>query len=128
MTSHEEPNEDGRPDVFISYSWDSEEHKDWVLQLASRLTGDGVGVVLDRWHLAPGDPLTEFMERGIRESGFVLVVCTPGYKRRSDGRRGGAGYEGTIITAEILTKANHRKFIPIFRLGNWEDAAPSWVL
>ena len=30
------------PKVFISYSHDSEEHKSWVLQLATRLRSNGV--------------------------------------------------------------------------------------
>lgn len=113
--------------AFISYSWDSEEHKAWVLELATRLRRDGIDVTLDRWHLAPGDPLPEFMERGVRENDSVLIVCTPPYKVRSDQRRGGAGYEGTIMTAEVLLKANHRKFIPLWRSGRWEEAAPSWL-
>ncbi len=42
------------PKVFISYSWTSEEHKDWVLRMAERLVGDGVDVVLDRWDFKEG--------------------------------------------------------------------------
>jgi hypothetical protein len=115
------------PATFISYSWDDDSHKAWVRDLASRLRSDGVDVVLDQWHTAPGDQLPAFMERAIRENQFVLVVCTPGYKRRSDERKGGVGYEGDIITGEVATKQNHRKFIPVLRSGEWATAAPSWV-
>ncbi|WP_370457663.1 SEFIR domain-containing protein [Rufibacter sp. XAAS-G3-1] len=34
--------------VFISYSHDSNNHKDWVLQLATRLRLNGVDVILDQ--------------------------------------------------------------------------------
>jgi hypothetical protein len=37
------------PRVFMSYSHDDDEHRDWVLQLSSRLRGNGVDVCLDRW-------------------------------------------------------------------------------
>jgi len=55
----------------------------------------------------------------------VLIVCTPKYKLRSDGRIGGVGYEGDIMTAEVMTNKNHRKFIPILKEGSWEDSAPT---
>lgn len=115
------------PTTFISYSWDDDAHKAWVNQLATRLRSDGIDVVLDQWHAAPGDQLPAFMERAIRDNQYVLVICTPGYKGRSDERKGGVGYEGDIITAEVATKQNHRKFIPVLRAGDWAAAAPSWV-
>jgi hypothetical protein len=67
------------------------------------------------------------MEHSLRENDFVLVVCTPEYKRKSDGRIGGVGYEGHIMTAELFTARNNRKFIPILRHGKWVEAAPSWL-
>lgn len=115
------------PKAFISYSWDDDEHRDWVRKLATRLRGDGVTVTLDKWHIAPGTQLPHFMEKAIRENDFVLIICTPRYKQRSDGRIGGAGYEGDIMTAEVFTKGNHQKFIPILRRGDWQDAAPAWL-
>jgi hypothetical protein len=113
--------------VFISYSWDDEPHKAWVRILAERLRADDVDVTVDRWSAVPGDQLPEFMERAIRDNDFVLVICTPRYKSRSDKRQGGVGYEGDIMTAEVLTKQNHRKFIPVCRSDSWEEAAPSWL-
>ena len=100
------------PRVFISYSWESDAHKAWVAELAGRLRSDGVNVVLDQWHLRLGDQLPQFMETTVRESSFVLIVCTPRYKERSDGRLGGVGYEGHVITAEVFRSQNERKFIP----------------
>lgn len=111
--------------VFISYSWDNDDHKKWVRDLAARLRSDGIDVTLDQWHLVPGDQLPEFMERAIRESDYVLIVCTHKYKDRSDKRQGGVGYEGDIITAEFMTTRNQRKFIPLLRQQSWRDSAPS---
>src|SRR3989442_2962471 len=96
------------PNIFISYSWDTPEHKVWVHDLAARFRQDGVDVTLDQWHLVPGDQLTHFMESAVRASDFVLIVCTPHYKERSEARVGGVGYEGDIMTAEILNSANQR--------------------
>jgi hypothetical protein len=114
--------------AFISYSWDNDDHKNWVRDLATRLRQDGVDVTLDQWHLVPGDQLPEFMERAVRDSDYVLIVCTHKYKERSNNRQGGVGYEGDIITAEFMTTRNQRKFIPILRQQSWTDSAPNWLL
>ena len=116
------------PRVFVSYSWDSHEHRGWVQDLAERLQRDGVDVVLDQWQLMPGDQLPQFMERSVRTSDFVLIVCTPRYRQRSNDRTSGVGYEGDIMSAEVLAFANHRKFIPLLRTGSNQDAIPSWLL
>ncbi len=115
------------PTAFVSYSWDNETHKQWVADIATRLRQDGVDARLDQWHTVPGDQLPRFMEAEIRENQFVIVICTPNYKRKSDARTGGVGYEGDIMTAEVVTTGNHRKFIPVLASGEWMHAAPSWL-
>jgi len=117
------------PRVFISYSWDDDAHKAWVATLATCLRNDGANVILDQWHVRLGDNLPQFMETSVRDSDFVLIICTPGYKERGDGRRGWVGYEGHVITAEAFYYSdNQRKFIPVLRAGEWRNAAPSWLL
>jgi hypothetical protein len=113
--------------VFISYSWDDDAHKKWVRDFAVRLRDDGVDVILDQWHTGLGDQLSQFMEKAVRESDFVLCVCTPRYKHKSDSREGGVGYEGYIMTVEFYRNREQRKFIPVLRSGEWDDAAPSWL-
>jgi len=116
------------PKVFISYSWDSVSHRDWVRDLATRMRlKSGIDVSLDQWDAVPGDQLTEFMGKAVRESDFVLLICTPEYKKKSDQNIGGVGYEGDIMTGEVFTEKNHRKFIPLLREGSWQNASPSWV-
>lgn len=115
------------PKVFVSYSWDGPEHQEWVKFLAARLRGNGVDVTLDRWALAPGDQLPQFMETAVRENEHVLIICTPKYKEKSDARTGGVGYEGDVMTAEVLNGQTARKFVPILRQGQWREAAPSWL-
>ena len=67
------------------------------------------------------------MERAIRENDYVLIICTPNYCVKADQRRGGVGYEGDIMTAEVRTRGNHRKFIPILAASTWNDSSPSWL-
>jgi len=116
------------PKAFVSYSWDSDDHRTWVRNFGTRLRTDGVDVTLDQWHLFPGDQLTGFMEAAVRDNDFVLIVCTPRYRARSNERAGGVGYESNIMTAEVLNEKNERKFIPLLRSGEWKTSAPSWLM
>lgn len=109
----------------LCYSWDSDQHKAWVKELATRLRSDGVDVLLDQWELNRGDRLPKFMESLVRDSRYVLVIGTPGYKARFDNRTGGAGYEGHIIAAEVLDQRSGDKFIPVLRSGDWTTSLPT---
>ncbi|HYL11744.1 MAG TPA: SEFIR domain-containing protein [Terriglobales bacterium] len=45
----------GAPRAFLSYSWEGQEHQQWVTKFAERLRGEsGVEIIFDRWHLKPG--------------------------------------------------------------------------
>ena len=119
----------GVPTTFISYSWDTPEHKQWVLRLAERLRSEGgVNVILDHWHLPIGGDRTFFMENSIDKSDFVLLVCTPTYAQKSNTRSGGVGYEATILTGQLAQHITQNKFIPVLRVGEWNDSAiPIWL-
>ena len=103
------------PKVFISYSHDSDDHKAWVLHLASDLVRNGVEVILDRWDLAPGQDVVRFMESGIVGSDRVLMVCSGEYVTRAESGLGGVGYERLIVTAELVQNISTHKFIPLMR-------------
>tara|TARA_R110002033_G_C3879539_1_gene237922 strand:- start:483 stop:1457 length:975 start_codon:yes stop_codon:yes gene_type:complete len=111
------------PNALISYSWDSEEHKTWVREIAQRLRMNGVDVKLDQWHVKPGQSLTQFMEREIVECGHVIIVCTPNYYEKSMKRQGGVGYEQQIISGHIAAGVQREKFIPVVRGGGFEPGA-----
>jgi hypothetical protein len=110
--------------VFISYSWDSDDHKTWALDFANRLRDDGIDAVIDQTHLGLGGRTPQFMEQSVTGSRYVLVICTEKYKARFDSRQGGAGYEGHIITGELINQVGINKFIPVLRKGGWDTAIP----
>jgi len=123
---HENRKEQGTT-VFISYSWDNEEHKKWVLDLSKALGANGISTVLDQTHLVLGDPLPQFMEQSIVTSDYVLIVCTPKYKQKADARKGGVGYEESIICGDVLTTQNNRKYITVLAEGTWNTSTPIWA-
>ncbi|WP_462264658.1 toll/interleukin-1 receptor domain-containing protein [Mucilaginibacter sp.] len=115
------------PTVFISYAWETEEVKQWVKNLATELRNSGIDAKIDQWEVIPGDQMPHFMEKSVKDNDYVLIICTSKYKSKSENRIGGVGYEGDIMTAEVLQKANHRKFIPILQSGNKDISIPSWL-
>ncbi|AWK05587.1 hypothetical protein HYN56_15625 [Flavobacterium crocinum] len=115
-----------REKVFISYSWDGQEHQDWVQTLANDLMSKfGVDVILDQYELSAGKELTHFMETSITEADKVLVILTPNYKLKAENRERGVGFETSIISQEIFASPiSQIKFIPILREGNLQISSP----
>lgn len=119
--------ESNEPIVFISYSWDTEEYKEWIRNFSKQLNDSGINVILDQNDLVLGDPLPMFMEQSIAKSDYVLIMCTPKYKEKADSRKGGVGYEESIITSDVLFNQNHRKYITVLASGTWETSTPIWA-
>jgi hypothetical protein len=62
-----------RPSVFLSHS---SKDKSFVSRLATDLKSRGVPVWFDQWELRVGDSLTEKIEQGINQSGWLAVVLS----------------------------------------------------
>ncbi|PKN89413.1 MAG: hypothetical protein CVU51_00255 [Deltaproteobacteria bacterium HGW-Deltaproteobacteria-1] len=116
------------PRVFLSYSHEEPEHDQWVMDLGKLLRENGVDAYLDKWDLIPGQDTTYFMESQIRDSDFVILICTPIYADKSNIPRGGVGYEKNIISAEMLQANDLRpKFIPVLRRGTFDSSLPTYL-
>lgn len=116
------------PRCFISYSWDSDSHKDWVRSFAEQLEANGVEVLLDQWDVRPGADLPAYMETSVREADFVLLICTPTFAQKANAGTGGVGYEKTIVTGEVfLRTAAPEKFVPLLVRGDSTQSLPSYL-
>ncbi|MFA4956509.1 MAG: FxSxx-COOH system tetratricopeptide repeat protein [Candidatus Methanoperedens sp.] len=113
------PEPQNNPKVFISYSHDSEEHKERVLALSDRLRVDGIECIIDHNETSPSEGWAIWMSNQIAEADFILVVCTETYERRFRGKEEtedglGAIWEGAIITQKLYeAKAKNTQIIPI---------------
>lgn len=114
---------EGHPVVFISYSWDSPEHKVWVAKLADDLTLKGIYVLFDDY-LDTGTTLPMFMEYGIERSDKVLIIGTPKYKEKCTGISSGVAFEDTIIRGSMFQNLGTKKFIPCLREGEFAESFP----
>jgi hypothetical protein len=106
-------------EVFISYSWDSEEHLASVLALSNRLRADGIDCVLDQYEVSPPEGWPRWMDRKIASASLVLMICTESYFARVMGyeevNKGlGVKWEGNLIYQQLYNSgANNQKFIPV---------------
>ncbi|MBD2056580.1 TIR domain-containing protein [Oculatella sp. FACHB-28] len=111
--------------AFISYSWDSEDHKERVFALANTLRKPwGIEADMDEYVRAkppytPEQGWDLWMEKRIEWAEFVLIVCTETYKRRFRGDEEpgigrGSTWEGTIIRQHLYNnQMRNTKFIPV---------------
>lgn len=115
------------PKVFVSYSHDDQEHKDWVLTLATRLVANGVDMVLDQWDLTLGGDLPRFMESGLTEADRVLAICTSTYVVKANAGKGGVGYEKMILTAQVMQDVTADRIIPVIRRNDAQTLVPTFL-
>ena len=113
--------------MFLSYSWEGDDHKAWVKGLAERLQANGIQVIFDRWHLKLGQDKLHFMESAVADSDYVAIICTEEYANRANQREGGVGWESMIITSEIAEHILTDKFIPILRKGTFKTSLPRYL-
>lgn len=106
---------ENKPKIFISYCQQPESNRIKVLQLAERLTRDGVYVVIDEWDLRNGQDKNVFMEKMVNDESVdkVLMLINKNYAEKANNRTGGVGIESTIISEEIYSNLSQTKFIPV---------------
>jgi SEFIR domain len=101
------------PKLFVSYSWSSPPHIEWVLRLATDLRSDGVDVILDKWDLKEGNDANVFMEKMVSDPTVrkVILVCDKVYVEKANKRAGGVGTEAQIISPALYAKTEQSKLI-----------------
>lgn len=109
------------PRVLISYSHDSPEHKQRVLELSERLRADGIDATIDQYieTTGPSEGWPRWMDEQIRNSDFVVLVCTETYRRRvegqeEEGRGHGVRWEGALVYQYIYNAGTkNERFVPV---------------
>ncbi len=114
-----------RKSVFISYGWDSDEHRSWVRSLADRLSTN-FNVMIDE-KLPLGADLSVLMEQLVEKADRVLLILTPKYKEKADNRQNGVGYESVLISGQLYQNQGTTKFIPIIRKGDVKECYPLYI-
>ena len=100
------------PKVFISYSWDSKEHEEWVMKFYATLRENGIDAKLDKFETQDKTVnLNHMMVKNIRDNDYTIVIMTDKYAEKANQLSGGVGTETQMLYNYILTNTN--KIIPI---------------
>jgi tetratricopeptide (TPR) repeat protein len=120
-----------RPKVFISYSHDSAEHEDRVLDLAERLVEqDGIDVSLDRFVNPPPASWPKWMNAEMKAADFILVVCSATYLAKVEskvkpGEGKGVKWESLLSDQQIYDNdSDSSRFIPVLLEGGKYEHIP----
>ena len=119
-----------KPTVFISYSHDNEQHKEKVLSFANQLYTDDVDCIFDQYEVLPAYGWMRWMENGIDEADFVILICTETYYKRVMGKEKkgiglGGKFEGKIIYNKIYhDDCKNEKFLPVVFNNNDRQYIP----
>ena len=93
--------------VFISYSYDSKEHYEWVGNLADDLERhEDIHVILDQYDLDVYMDNNLFMEQSVVDSDVVVVVTTDQYRKKADSRKRGVGLETQLAAQRHYSELN----------------------
>jgi len=120
------------PTALISYSHDSPEHEQRVLDLCNRLRARGVDTIVDQFLSgAPSEGWPLWMERQIEGRDFTLMVCTPAYRRRfMEDEATGVG-RGVVWEARILRNLlyedseRHGRIVPLLFASDARASVPT---
>jgi len=101
------------PKLFVSYSWSTPDHEQWVIDLATELRQSGVEVILDKWDLREGHDAVVFMEKMVTDPAItkVMIISDKTYASKADDRAGGVGTETQIISREVYERTSQEKFV-----------------
>lgn len=107
--------------VFISYSHDSDEHRERVLGFSERLRADGIETILDRYveSGSPPEGWPRWMLNGLDKATHVLCVCTETYYSRFrglevPGKGKGVDWEGALMTQSLYdARSVSTRFVPV---------------
>ncbi|MCB1188948.1 MAG: TIR domain-containing protein [Leptospiraceae bacterium] len=113
--------EERPPKAFISYTWDSEEHKERIRNFSDLLREYGVDCNIDQYEISPPEGWTHWAINQVEESDYVLVVYTENYKNLSDKKIGSIANRDFIWQADLVTNILYQlgnrneggKFIPV---------------
>jgi hypothetical protein len=115
--------------IFISYSWDDENHRLWVKKVADDLEVlPGFHVEWDGYDLDSLIDKNKYMEDGVFKTDYVIVIATNKYKEKADDRNGGVGIETFMATAmhwKQLQESGKTKIITVIRE---KDSTPNYLL
>lgn len=112
------------PTAFVSYSWDSTEHQQWVHDFVNNLRVNGVDASFDLFEIQNGTAnLNTMMIKALRENDYVIFILTEKYAAKADSLQGGVGFE-TQLSLPILRENPDKLIFVMKHNGSYKAVFP----
>ena len=96
--------------AFVSYSWDSASHRDWVNNLVATLRSTyGIDASFDGMLLRTN--LNRMMVEQIQNADKIIIVLTKEYAKKAEAFHGGVGTETQLLLNYIMKRPEKLIFI-----------------
>jgi len=121
-----------RPKVFVSYAWDSDDHKRAVKRLGDLLHAAGITVELDQKELDVRRDWNRWMTTAVLRSDYVVVVASPAYRaagryEHDDRTHAGVQAEYALLISLLYESRTTwvRKILPVVLPGREVNEIPA---
>ena len=111
-------------ELFITYSWDNQEHENRVVAFTNYLRRNGYNAEIDKMLIQKQSAIdfSKMMHQAMTDYKKVLIVLSTGYKQKAEAFSGGVGNEYNLIIKDI--NENPNKYILISFEGITDDIVP----
>lgn len=114
-----------KTNIFISYAWTSDSHREWVRLLAVQLRLLGYTVLIDS-SVEYGTSLSSFM-REVTDADRVLLIVDENYVERADKLpKSGVGIENQWIKSAFKEKPT--SWLSVLFVNNLQHRVPAWLI
>lgn len=117
-------NEGFNGDVFISYSWNSAEYINKIVDFTNHLRKNGFNANIDQVFIQESSSINFYnmMLQAFQKHNKIIIILSEEYKIKADNFGGGVGTEYELIINEI--KKDDKKFILVSFTGYKEEIIP----
>ena len=114
--------------VFMSYTGSSDDHAQWVLDVATFLRENGINSRVDKWHLRHGMELPQWMCNELALADKVVIISDEAYAEKANGHVGGVGWETRVIQGDMLNlSVENTKYIVVVRGEEFIRCVPDYL-
>jgi hypothetical protein len=111
-------------EVFVTYSWDTQEHNEKVISFTDFLRDEGFNAEMDVMHSQAHTAIDfiKMMHQIMTDYKKVIVVLSNGYKLKAEAFKGGVGNEYNLILKDM--DAHPNKYILVSFEGIHDEIFP----
>jgi hypothetical protein len=114
---------DKKISIFISYAYESDEHKERIISFTNKLQRMGFNATMDEFLKRDHPNIDEMMTEGLKCE-KVIIILSEKYKEKADNNKGGVWKEFKMIANDL--EINYKKYIFV-SFNSFSDDPPERI-